>query len=680
MEFLTLWTALVAAAVAVPLLLLLYFLKLKRRELIVSSTLLWKRAVQDLQVNAPFQRLRNNILLLLQLLMLLALLLALAGPILSLMSGRARRHVLLIDRSASMSATDVEPSRLEEAKRQARIYVESLRDPGLLSFRGARDQTMVIAFDRYSKVMCNFTGDKRQLIAAIDSIQAGDGDSYLGEAIIVAEAFSQAPGDEPANQGEQETAKLMLFSDGRIADLDQIMVNTEDLTFHCVGQSGKNVGITAMRARRSYENPDEVEVFATVANYDSEPATTDVQLSVNDDVRAVKSVTIPAGKGIDEGDSNEPGPERAGPAGAGPQGAGRVAVNFSLSYAEAGLLTVRQLQGDSLASDDTAWAVLAPPKRLTVLLVTAGNKVLELALKACPLYKLDIMTPSQFDANVPGAPNGDVSDFGLEQHYDVVVLDNHLPVRTPRCRYLVFGRPPNGIDVSVLQELENQAVVDWRPKHAVLKYVNLANLFAQKCYKLDLPRDAELLAEFNESPALALVRRSGSVFLLAPFDILNTTWPFEPSFVLFCYNAVSFLGMQVGQNEEGNLLVGDPITVDGLNPGQSALVDGPGFSAVQIKANSSGSVRFPGTEHVGVYGIRAEGSATDGARLFAVNMLNAAESNIEPVRRIDVSGVQVQAQAAAVGRANLPLWPFLVGFVLFLACLEWIIYNQKVRI
>ncbi|MBN2271661.1 MAG: VWA domain-containing protein [Sedimentisphaerales bacterium] len=669
MQFLTPLTALVAAAVALPLLLLLYFLKLKRRELIVSSTLLWKRAVQDLQVNAPFQRLRNNILLLLQLLMLLALLLALAAPILSLMSGRARRHVLLIDHSASMSATDVEPSRLEEAKRQARIYVESLRDEGFLSFRGARDQTMVIAFDKHSKVMCNFTADKRQLIAAIDSIQAGDGDSYLGEAIMVAQAFTQAPDDEPANQGSQETVKLMLFSDGQIADLDQIIVNTDELMFQCIGQSGRNVGVTAMRARRSYENPDEVEVFATVANYDAEPVTTDVQLSVNDDVRAVKSVTIPAtGKG------------KADSGGAGPQGAGKVAVNFSLSYAEAGVLTVRQLRGDSLASDDAAWAVLAPPKRLTVLLVTAGNKVLESALRACSLYKLDIMTPSEFDANVPGYPNGDGSGLGLEQCYDVVALDNHLPVRTPRCRYLVFGRPPNGIDVSVLQELENQAVVDWRPRHAVLKYVNLTNLFAQKCYKLDLPRDAELLAEFNESPALALVRRNGSVFLLAPFDVLDSTWPFEPSFVLFCYNAVSFLGMQAGQNEDANLLVGDPIVVDGLVSGQSALVDGPGFSRLQVSANSSGSVRFARTDRVGVYGIRAAEPAAGGTRLFAVNMLNDAESNIEPVRQIVASGVEVQAQAAAVGRANLPLWPFFVGFVLFLACLEWFVYNRKVRI
>src|SRR6478736_9967347 len=122
-KFLNIWPALAAAALAIPALLVLYFLKLRRREMPVSSTLLWRKAVQDLQVNAPFQKLRRNLLLLLQLLLLILLCLALMRPVANFKQGAGKLTVILIDRSGSMAAKDVaggKRTRLEEAKRLAR--------------------------------------------------------------------------------------------------------------------------------------------------------------------------------------------------------------------------------------------------------------------------------------------------------------------------------------------------------------------------------------------------------------------------------------------------------------------------------------------------------------------------------------------------------------------------------
>ncbi len=522
MEFLTPMIGLYAAAATVPLLLLLYFLKLRRQEMLVSSTLLWKRAVQDLQVNAPFQKLRRNLLLLLQLLTLAAILLALTGPVLALRRGPGQRFVLLIDRSASMNATDVEPTRLDAAKKQAKVFIESMRGGSALSWRDQSDHAMVIAFDQRASVVCSFTADKRQLMTRIDAIEPSDGVSRLGEAVTVARAFAQSSGAEAAGGSAVKSAQLVLFSDGRIADLDGIVVGADELVFHRIGESRDNVGVTAMNARRSYERPEEVEVFASIENFGTEPVTRDVQLSIGGNVQAVRSVTVPPCE-MESGDK--------------PFSPGQTTLNFSLTHGEAGVLEVCQLGADSLSCDDAAWSVLDPPKRLAVLLVTQGNPVLESALKACPIARFDPCTPAGFDAMDPVA-------FTAGQQYDVVVLDNHVPAHLPPCRYLVFGPPPGGIDANSPRELENQLIIDWRSQHPVLQYVNMTNLFAARSHCLELPRDAEVLAEFNESPAVAVLHRRGGTFLLVNFDILQSNWPFEPSFVLFCYNALSYLGAQ----------------------------------------------------------------------------------------------------------------------------------------
>ena len=403
------------------------------------------------------------------------------------------------------------------------------------------------------------------------------------------------------------------------------------------------------------EKPEEIEVFATLANYSQSQVTCDMQLSINQNVQAVKSVTVPPRDDNQKSGESEPG---------------KIAVSFSLVYADAGVLEVKHLQQDSLAADNAAWSILPVPEKLSVLLVSAGNVVLESALQACSLAKLEIMTPSKFDELDPLV-------LSAEQPYDVIILDNYVPAQLPKCRYLVFGRPPEGIDVSVGRELENQVVVDWRQKHPVLKYVNLTNLFVSKCFEMDLPRDADVLAELNETSAMALVRRNGSTFLLTGFDVLQTNWPFEPGFVLFCYNAVNFLGTQVGRNQENNLRVNEPVVVDGLAPDVIANINGPGMQETEIKSSSVGSIRFPGTERVGLYSLNVPEQSV---RLFAVNLLDSQESSIEPREKIVFSGESVEALDEAVSRANLPLWPFLVGLALLLACLEWLVYNLKVKI
>ena len=142
--FITPLAGVIAAALSISALLVLYFLKLRRREMPVSSTILWRKAVQDLQVNAPFQKLRRNLLLLLQLLLLVLLCAALMRPVANFKRGAGKLTVILIDRSASMAAKDADNgkrTRLEEAKRLAREVVDSMKrdDNACVIIKGDKD-------------------------------------------------------------------------------------------------------------------------------------------------------------------------------------------------------------------------------------------------------------------------------------------------------------------------------------------------------------------------------------------------------------------------------------------------------------------------------------------------------------------------------------------------------------
>jgi hypothetical protein len=657
--FLNPWTAVLAGAIVIPALLILYFLKLRRREMPVSSTLLWKKAVQDLQVNAPFQRLRRNLLLFLQLLLLLMLLLAFSRPVTNYTPGAGSTSVILIDRSASMGARDPElkgKTRLDEAKRRAKELVDSM---------GRNARAMVIAFDETARTVMPLSADVPALKRAIDSIEQTDKKSKLKTAYQLAEAQASF-NPEQLRPGAGSLPDVLVYSDGRVSDASDLSIRGNLRYFKIGSEDAGNIAIVAMNAKRNYERPTEVQIFARLANFGKEPVNADVQLSVDGKVLKVAGTSL-APERWDEKERNNVQIKDS--------------VEFTIEMTSAGVVKVEQMhkEGDALAADDAASVVVPPPKNLAVLLVTEGNFFLELAMDSLSLQNPQTMLPAIYENTKP-------------QKFDVIIFDRYRPKFLPEAgNFVYFGAtPPRGkltgeppVYTPVAGEKKKVVgVIDWKRDHPILRHLALGSHGFADPIKLNVPPEAEVLMEGPGGPLMVLYRDKFATHFVMGFDVIESTWPLKPSFPVFMHNLMQFLAVGSEMDVRPQFEPGDAPGIQRAqlqrvlgNDAKSIRIDGPAGSR-EYPIPAQGDFALQDLDRVGIY--RTDPPVPPFEQV-AVNLLDYKESNLMPVNQ-PPGGVGEKIDAAS-GKARLELWWWLVACAaLPLLLIEWWVYTRRVHL
>lgn len=596
---------------SIPILVVFYLLKRKRIARVVPSTLLWQKFLAESQASAPFQRLRHNWLLILQILLLLLAILALARPYFSGKVMGGRTIVAILDASASMQSTDETPTRFEKARREALRLVDSLHD---------NDQMVVLQASANTEVRQSPTSEKSALRRAIESAQATDSPTRLGEALKLAQTLIQ----------NNKLAEIHLFSDGATPTLNEFENKGLPLVYHQSGVRGVNLGIVNLEVRQHPEDPTQRAIFTTVANMSTNVQEAQVELRFGETLVEVKSVSA--------------SPKQSVP------------LVFVTKQEVDGVFTVKLLAKDDLPADNQASVISLLPHPVKVLLVSAGNKFLEKALKAAPNVELTVTPMSTTPA----------------KEYDFVVLDNIAPAVWPEANVMTFNVAATNWFTSV-GHIEAPPLVDWRTSHPLLRFVSFDNVQVGDALSVPLPPWGLSILESPTTPLIIAGEQGQHRILWIGFDSLQSTWPLRISFPIFIANAVEWLNPASIQAAQMNVKAGMPFRFGLADNLPSVQITSPdGTTATRAIDTTRRELVLGDTTRQGVYKVQAGTNQFS----FAVNLLDAEESDTAPRNEVKL-GELARAAATTTRQASLEFWRWLALAGLLVCLFEWWFYHKR---
>ena len=231
----------------IPLVASLHFLKLRRKRHVVPSVMFWLEAVEDMKANVPFQRIRNFLPLILQLLFLSLAVGTIARPAFRSYSALFGQTVLILENSASMQSTELGKSRFEIAKKRALELINQL---------DGRGQMMIMDTSSPPRhIHQGFTSDKEKLRSAVQAIAPQHISPTLESIFSAAAAYGKG-----TNTG-------IIYIGDNVREIPNSPPTLHEIV---VGAQRENVGIVQFNVSRNPNQSTQFQVLAGLRNFGSE--------------------------------------------------------------------------------------------------------------------------------------------------------------------------------------------------------------------------------------------------------------------------------------------------------------------------------------------------------------------------------------------------------------------------
>jgi hypothetical protein len=428
--------------------------------------------------------------------------------------------------------------------------------------------------------------------------------------------------------------KVVVLSDGRISDLDDVAIRALDLTYVGVGETSDNAGIVAFSIREPEEGKGRRETFLLVHNEDKKPLAATLTLSYNDSPLSVEEIEVPAGENRE--------------------------LVFALPELGKGVLRAELDHEDDFDVDNRAWLAVRPKTFIKILLVAEGDSASTYFLKRVflldPRVELSVVAPKDF------VPKAD---------YDLSVFDGFAPAELPAGSLLFINALPPIDGLAADGVIEKPAVTSKDSGHPLMRFLSPEAVGIQKAIKMVLPPGARSLLSTTGGPLLADVSTGGQRIVVIGFDLSESDWTLHLSFPLFIQNLLAW-APRAGSEEETSVPAGRPLTIMPVLDIDHAAITLPDGTERSLPLDPIRPAYFGDTKRAGTYIVkRGEDSVS-----YTVNLLDRLESSIIPASALTVGRAEIQAERGRV-KQNREFWRSLIVLALVILSFEWWIYSRR---
>lgn len=526
--------------------------------------------------------------------------------------------------------------------------------------RYRRDENTIDVFapiaDYGSRVIWGESGE----IASIEPLQATvrtpDPDASAGNE-LGPDVADQKPDPEP------ETGALKISAvDVVTSELDSFSLGHLTPEYIPIGaDTVDNLAITTFYAERNSENPTEIQAFATIMNLGTQRRKANAVLTIDGVLQEASAVDLQRGE--------------------------QVGLSFALEFDDSISLKLALEQpgngskalDDDLKVDDVAYAGLSPMKTVSVLVVTPGNRALELGLST-------VKTNRICDATFESVAYLETEEYkkrasaGVD---DLIIFDRCSPASMPRTNSFSIGALPND-QWTWDSEPGSIVPIDLNRTHPLLRYVELYSLLIFEGRSVKGPDGTLELASGDTGMFMALAPRDGHQDVVLGFPIVstdadgnsqtNTNWFAERSWPVFLFNVVRHLAGAAEERGAPSYRPGSSVRIRIENAVGEVQLKQNDKPAGVLTPDRSGAIEMSETNRIGNYRLEADKKVVS---LFAVNLFDENESRIAVSPAIEIGYETVDAITSGID-ARIEYWRILLVVVLAILFLEWIYYTRRI--